>query len=177
MPSSAPAPALSTSPLRAPARRVRSRRAVAARIIGAAPREGRWIRRLFTRPESGQLVAAESRQRCFPSGVARIVALLHPTCRTAWCDAPVAQIDHVRDAADGGRTSMANAQGLCQACNLAKSRPGWRASPVGEGTGPPAVVVTETPTGHRYWSSSGPPTASAIGSGAGHARGTEGSMS
>ena len=34
------------------------------RIIGAAPPEGRWIRRLFTRPETGQLVATESRQRC-----------------------------------------------------------------------------------------------------------------
>lgn len=130
--------------------------AIAARIIGAAPAEGRWIRRLFSRPATGQLVTAESRQRCFPSGVARIVALVHPTCRTAWCDAPVAQTDHVRDAADGGRTSMTNAQGLCQACNLTKSRPGWRASPVGDGTGPPLAVMTETPTGHTYWSGSSP---------------------
>lgn len=129
---------------------------LAARILGAAPDDGRWIRRLFTRPTSGQLVAAESRQRCFPSGIAQLVALIHPTCRTAWCDAPAVQADHVVDRARGGPTSLANAQGLCEACNRAKSLPGWRASPIGEGNGPPVAVVTTTPTGHVYESGSGP---------------------
>jgi hypothetical protein len=48
---------------------------------------------------------------------------------------------------EGGATSAANGQGLCQACNLAKQAPGWsaRAGPGGAGD---AVVVT-TPTGHR----------------------------
>ncbi|GAA5115409.1 HNH endonuclease signature motif containing protein [Alloalcanivorax gelatiniphagus] len=130
--------------------------AVAARILGAAPEHGRWIRRLFTRPSTGQLVAAESRQRCFPAGIAEVVALVQPTCRSAWCDAPVVQTDHVRDRADGGATALHNAQGLCQACNLTKSLPGWRASPIGEGNGPPVAVVTRTPTGHEYRSGGGP---------------------
>lgn len=124
--------------------------AVAARILGAAPEDGRWIRRLFSRPTSGQLVAAESRQLCFPAGVARLVALVHPTCHTPWCDAPVVQTDHVRDRARGGLTSIGNAQGLCQACNLAKSLPGWRSAAIGESNGPPTAVVTTTPTGHVY---------------------------
>lgn len=81
---------------------------------------------------------------------------MHPTCRSAWCDAPVVQTDHVRDRADGGATALRNAQGLCQACNLTKSLPGWRASPIGEGNGPPIAVVTRTPTGHVYSSGSGP---------------------
>lgn len=130
--------------------------AVASRILEAAPEQGRWIRRLFIRPATGQLVAAESRQRCFRAGVARLVALIHPTCRTPWCDAPVAQVDHVRDRSKGGRTALGNAQGLCQACNLTKSLPGWRASPIGEGFGPPVAIVTTTPTGHVYTSESGP---------------------
>lgn len=130
--------------------------AVAARILVAAPEDGRWVRRLFTRPTSGQLVAAESRQRCFPAGIAQLVALVHPTCRTPWCDAPAVQADHVIDRAKGGHTALANAQGLCEACNHAKSLPGWRASPVGEGTGPPVAVVTTTPTGHVYESGSSP---------------------
>lgn len=129
--------------------------AVAATILGSAPEEGRWIRRLFTRPSTGQLIAAESRQRCFPAGIAQLVAQIHPTCRTPWCDAPTVQTDHVVDHAKGGATSLANAQGECQACNLAKSLPGWRASPLGDGPGPPVAVVTTTPTGHEYVSGGG----------------------
>ncbi|MFC7361290.1 hypothetical protein [Nocardioides astragali] len=49
----------------------------------------------------------------------------------------------------GGPTSLGNAQGLCQACNLAKSLPGWRSAPVGECNGPPIAAVV-TPTGHVY---------------------------
>ena len=45
-------------------------------------------------------------------------------------------------------TALSNAQGLCEACNYVESLPGWRSSPVGEGTGPPVAVVTTTPTGH-----------------------------
>lgn len=124
--------------------------AIAARILGAAPEQGRWVRRLFTRPTSGQLVSAESRQRCFPAGIAQLVALVHPTCRTPWCDAPAVHTDHIVDHSEGGVTALSNAQGLCEACNYAKSLPGWRASPAGEGAGPPVAVVTTTPTGHVY---------------------------
>ncbi|HSF35851.1 MAG TPA: DUF222 domain-containing protein [Nocardioides sp.] len=130
--------------------------AIAARILGAAPEEGRWVRRLFTRPTTRQLVAAESRQRCFPAGVAQLVALVHPTCRTSWCDAPAVHTDHIVDRAKGGPTALSNAQGLCEACNYVKSLPGWRASPVGEGDRPPVAVVTTTPTGHVYESGRGP---------------------
>ena len=101
-------------------------------------------------------MAAESRQRCFPAGIAQLVALIHPTCRNPWCDAPVAQTDHVRDRAKGGRTALSNAQGLCQACNLTKSLPGWHATPTGQGNGPPTAITTHTPTGHTYTSGSEP---------------------
>lgn len=130
--------------------------AIAARILGAAPQQGRWVRRLFIRPTSGQLVSAESRQRRFPAAIAQLVALVHPTCRTPWCDAPAVHTDHVVDHAKGGSTALSNAQGLCEACNHAKSLPGWRASPVGEGNGPPVAVLTTTPTGHVYESGRGP---------------------
>ncbi|GAA1925447.1 HNH endonuclease [Nocardioides hwasunensis] len=130
--------------------------AIAAGILSAAPDHGRWIRRLFTRPATGQLVATESRQRAFPAGIAQLITLVHPTCRTPWCDAPAIQADHVRDLAKGGATALHNVQGLCQACNLAKSLPGWRASPIGNGTGPPVAVATTTPTGHVYTSGSEP---------------------
>lgn len=79
-----------------------------------------------------------------------------PTCHTPWCDAPAVHTDHVLDHAKGGRTALPNAQGLCEACSYAKSLPGWRALPVGEGTGPPIAVITTTPTEHVYESGRGP---------------------
>jgi hypothetical protein len=56
--------------------------------------------------------------------------------------------------AGGGPTSAANGSGLCEACNLAKEVPGWRAEVV-HGTDRHTVATT-TPTGHRYTSSSPP---------------------
>ncbi|WP_423462965.1 HNH endonuclease [Promicromonospora sp. MS192] len=71
-------------------------------------------------------------------------------CRTPWCDAPIRHLDHVRAAARGGGTELANGQGLCAACNQAKEAPGWSST---AGTDPETgrhVVITTTPTGHRY---------------------------
>jgi hypothetical protein len=66
-------------------------------------------------------------------------------CRTPWCDAPIRHVDHTRRVADGGPTTVANSQGLCEACNLAKEAVGWQAR-----VGPGGSVETVTPTGHRY---------------------------
>ena len=71
-------------------------------------------------------------------------------CRTSWCGAPVRHADHVTAWADGGATSEANGQGLCEACNYAKQAPGWHARPGPDGAGD--LVETTTPTGHTYTS-------------------------
>ncbi len=34
-------------------------------------------------------------------------------CRTPWCDAPIAQSDHINPHDAGGETSAENGQGLC----------------------------------------------------------------
>ncbi|MFI7585708.1 DUF222 domain-containing protein [Spongisporangium articulatum] len=80
----------------------------------------RWIRRLWAAPETGQLIQMESRNRIFPAGLRKFVIARDQYCVTPWCGAPIRQIDHVVAAAAGGRTCADNAQGLCQACNLAK---------------------------------------------------------
>src|SRR5690606_20074108 len=69
-------------------------------------------------------------------------------CRNPWCDAPVRHIDHVKPVAEGGVTTAANLQGLCEACNHAKQAPGWRqrADLRADGT---HVVETVTPAGRR----------------------------
>ena len=47
------------------------------------------------------------------------------TCRTTGCNATIRHHDHVQSAADGGQTTAANGQGLCERCNYLKETPGW----------------------------------------------------
>ncbi len=115
----------------------------------ASTRAEAWVRRLYTSPATGELVAMDSRRRAFPEGIRRYVVARDEVCRTPWCDAPIRHIDHVEGAADGGPTSEANAQGLCEACNYTKETPGWSSSVSRAG---PSAVTVRTPTGHRYTS-------------------------
>ena len=116
----------------------------AARRLVADPDTEVFLRRLFTRPEDGQLVSMDSRNRVFPPLLRRMILLRDDVCRTPWCEAPIRHSDHVVAHRDGGPTSFDNGSGLCVACNFTKESPGWshEASPVG-------LTVT-TPTGHRY---------------------------
>ncbi len=124
-------------------------------VTGACTRgETVWLRRLYTSPTTGELLTMDSRGRRFRHSLARFITLRDRVCRTPWCDAPVRQGDHAVDAADGGPTSAANGQGLCEACNRAKQAPGWRASPVPTVEG--HEVETTLPTGHRYRSHAPP---------------------
>ncbi|MEO7979965.1 MAG: DUF222 domain-containing protein, partial [Sporichthyaceae bacterium] len=107
-----------------------------------------FLRRLFTRPRDGALVAMESRRRAFPLSLRRFLVVRDQVCRTSWCGAPVRHADHVVPDVEGGATSADNGQGLCAACNYAKQAPGWRAIPGPGGAG--EVVETSTPTHHRY---------------------------
>jgi hypothetical protein len=110
-----------------------------------------FIRRLYTSPESGELVAMDSASRCFTGNLRRFLVLRDQTCRTPWCDAPIRQVDHVTRAADGGPTTADQGQGLCEACNYAKEAPGWTQTlAVRESQHPRDAVITTTPTGHTY---------------------------
>lgn len=118
---------------------------------GPEARQARiWVRRLFTHPGTGELIAMESRRREFPAGLRRFLVIRDDVCRTPWCDAPIRHIDHALRSVDGGSTSADNGQGLCAACNLAKEAPGWEVTASPRGTG--CEVTTRTPTGHRYHS-------------------------
>jgi hypothetical protein len=124
-------------------------------LHGQAPR---WIRRLYTRPGTGELVGMDSKRRLFTEGQRRfITARDHlppatpslaggpPPCRTPWCEAPIRHADHVIPAEEGGPTSIRSGAGRCVACNHAKQAPGWRERPGHAG----AFMIT-TPTGHAY---------------------------
>jgi hypothetical protein len=115
-----------------------------------------WLRRLYTHPATGELVAMDSRTRHFPDGLRRLLITRDQTCRTPWCDAPIRHTDHARAHAAGGATSADNGQGLCEACNYTKQAPGWAAEPT-PGPAPAAHAVTlTTPTGHHYVSTPPP---------------------
>ena len=109
-----------------------------------------WLRRLFTRPGSGDLAGMDSRRRRFDGRLRDFLILRDQVCRTPWCDAPIRHLDHVTPAEHGGPTSAANGQGYCEACNYAKQAPGWTTNPVAGDAG--VAVTTSTPTGHCYQS-------------------------
>src|SRR5690625_23834 len=120
---------------------------VPAKIIKdwlANPEMKAFIRRVYTRPSDGQLVAMESRRRAFPKGLAKMLKLRDDTCATPWCNNPVEEADHRRPWAQGGATSWDNATGLCRRCNQHKEKRGWTYS------GTTDELTVTTPTGHQY---------------------------
>ncbi|MCI4675161.1 HNH endonuclease [Candidatus Mycolicibacterium alkanivorans] len=109
------------------------------------------LRRLYARPDSGALVAMDSRARLFPKGLAQFVALRDQRCRTPYCDAPIRHTDHTTPHRLGGATNALNGAGMCQACNHTKEAPGWQVSADIDQTGTHTTEFT-TPTGARYHS-------------------------
>jgi Domain of unknown function (DUF222)/HNH endonuclease len=117
--------------------------------IGASESAPRWLRRLYTHPSTGQLVAMESTKRCFPKPLRSFVQFRDRHCRTPYCNAPIRHTDHITPATRGGPTSVVNGQGTCQTCNYTKQAPGWHTRLIDTPAGSHEVETT-TPTGHHY---------------------------
>ncbi|WP_423182543.1 DUF222 domain-containing protein [Arthrobacter sp. NyZ413] len=122
-----------------------------------------WLRRLYTAPGTGELVAADSRARLFSARQRRFIQVRDDTCRTPYCDAPIRHFDHILPWHQGGITGLNNGAGLCEACNYTKELPGWRAqigaTRPGAATTRPAIrhlIEIHTPTGHSYRSTAPP---------------------
>jgi len=118
------------------------------------------LRRIYTQPSSGALVAMESRARLFPRGLAAFIGLRDQRCRTPYCDAPIRHLDHAEPHAHGGRTDVANGVGSCERCNYVKEAAGWKVSTNTDETGRHTAEFT-TPTGKHYRSVA-PPRAPAV---------------
>ena len=129
----------------------------ACKIVGDAALDDNakaTLRRLYRHPDSGQLVAMESRARIFPKGLAAFIGLRDQTCRTPYCDAPIRHTDHAEPHRTHGPTSAHNGLGECEACNYAKEAPGWRVR-TDERHGRHTADFT-TPTGATYRSTAPP---------------------
>ncbi|MFC9333009.1 HNH endonuclease [Arthrobacter sp. NPDC057009] len=112
-----------------------------------------WLRRLYTAPDTGDLVAMDSKRRLFPPPLRRFIQVRDDTCRTPYCDAPIRHHDHIVPWHNDGPTSLSNGAGLCEACNHTKELPGWKAQPR---PGPRHTIEITTPTGHTYRSTAPP---------------------
>ena len=112
-----------------------------------------WLRRLYTAPGTGELVAMDSRARLFPPGLRRLIQVRDNTCRTPYRDAPIRHLDHIIPCHRGGPTTQANGAGLCEACNHTKETPGWNVRPR---PGPRHTIEVTNPTGHTYQSTAPP---------------------
>jgi hypothetical protein len=112
-----------------------------------------WLRRLYTAPGTGDLVAMDSRRRLFPAPLRRFIQIRDDTCRTPYCDAPIRHHDHIIPWHNDGPTTLANGAGLCEACNHTKELPGWKTQPR---PGPRHTIEITTPTGHTYHSTAPP---------------------
>ncbi|MGO4591530.1 HNH endonuclease [Paenarthrobacter sp. 2TAF44] len=111
------------------------------------------LRRLYTAPSSGELLAMDSKARLFPPGMRRFIETRDDTCRTPYCDAPIRHIDHVLPWHNGGATSLSNGAGLCEACNHTKENPHWNVKTI---LGGRHELEVNTPTGHTYQSKAPP---------------------
>jgi hypothetical protein len=112
------------------------------------------LRRLYRDPNSGSLVAMESRSRFFPKGLASFIGVRDRTCRTPYCDAPIRHRDHATPRNRGGPTSASNGLGECERCNYTKEAAGWHVTAADENGVHTAEFVT--PTGARYRSTAPP---------------------
>ncbi|MHA7284169.1 HNH endonuclease [Arthrobacter sp. TMS2-4] len=140
-----------------------------------------WLRRLYTAPGTGELIAADPRARLFTAGQRRFIQARDHLCRTPYCDAPIRHYDHIIPWHTNGPTSLSNGAGLCEACNHTKELPGWKTTappnlnpdPGWKTTAPPSLdpdpgssphtgsgarhaLRISTPTGHTYHSTAPP---------------------
>lgn len=93
-----------------------------------------WLRRLYTAPNTGELVGMDSKARLFPPGMRRFIEARDASCRTPYCDAPIRHIDHIVPWQGGGPTSSATAQGCANSAITPRKTPGgprshWQTPP------------------------------------------------
>jgi hypothetical protein len=115
--------------------------------VSAAETETAWLRRLYTTPDTGRLIAMDSHRRTLPAGLARFIEVRDQYCSTPWCDAPIRHIDHALPRHEDGATSEANGNGVCAQCNYVRQAPDWEIRPE---PGPRHTLRITTPTGHSY---------------------------
>lgn len=112
-----------------------------------------WVRRLYTAPGTGDLVAMDSKARLFSGGLKRFITLRDRYCRTPYCNGKIEHLDHVVQVSRGGPSTAENAGGRCRLCNAAKEAPDWEEHTV---PGDRHTIRITTSSGHAYTSTAPP---------------------
>ena len=115
---------------------------------------GVWIRRLYTHPGTGGLVAMDSRARIFPPGLRRLIQTRDETCRTPYCDAPIRHLDHIIPGTTAAPPPWPTAPDSAKPATTPKKRPAGPPAPQTENrqtpcpdTNPrPRTAATGTPS-------------------------------
>lgn len=93
-----------------------------ARLIAASG--DTWLRRLYTDPVDGSAAFSDTRARRFKGAVHDLIVLRDQRCRAPRCPTGIADVDHIREHAKGGRTNTRNGQGLSKGCHTLRDHPG-----------------------------------------------------
>ena len=120
-----------------------------------------FLRRLYTHPDTGQLVALDARGRTFDGALRRLIVWRDGTCRAPGCDSPIRHVDHVQAWRDGGPTSASNGVGVCEAHNYAHEAAGHTAHglqhrPDDTGWDPPPAITYRYPDGSQHTTTAPP---------------------
>ena len=110
---------------------------------------GTWVRRLYTAPGTGDLIAMDRKARLFTGGLKRFITTRDQFCRTPYCTGKVQHLDHVVQVALGGETCAENGGARCAWCNATKESPDWSEIPV---PGDRHSIRITTSSGHSYTS-------------------------
>jgi hypothetical protein len=106
-----------------------------------------WMRRVYTAPTTGELLAMDSESRSVPPKLRDLIEMRDQFCRTPYCDAPIRHIDHVYQVRRGGTTTEINLDGRCVCCNQVKETEGWEEHLV---RGQRHTILITTPGGQMY---------------------------
>ncbi len=128
----------------------------AARLLATSRNAS--LRRLYTDPVDGSVVAADTQRRCFDGSLADLITVRDQQCRGIRCASPITAKDHVVEHANGGRTSFDNGQGLSTNCHTTREHPEMTVTKAADS----AMITWRTPSGLTFRSL--PPAALGAGS-------------
>jgi len=123
-----------------------------------------WVRRLFTRPATGedtggggeQIIGRDPRRRRFDGPLGDLIRAVDQHCQRPWCDHHIDDIDHRTPYTDGGTTTTADGDSYCRRSHTTKHLPGFTIRAHNTPTGVRELTWT-TPTAHTYTSRRPPP--------------------
>jgi hypothetical protein len=95
-----------------------------AQHIADHPDSDPVLRRLVCDPVDGRLLAADAGTRCYEGPLRRFELCRDQHSRFPFSSTPIADVDHIREHADGGPTTAGNGQGLDKGSHILREHPG-----------------------------------------------------